>query len=386
MTKIAIVGAGIGGLTAGIALQRAGHKVGIYERAPEFGEVGAGISMSPNAVLGLQSLGLGEFLDRCSNEPEEQCLFHGETGELLQPIDRRNTRELYGAPYLQLHRADLMNALIEVFGADNCEMEHELSAVESRNDGVTLTFMNGKNAEFDAIIAADGLRSIVREALFDTKPPEFSGHIAYRGLVPAKELGSRSVEPTNINHLAFGRNVVTYPVRLGKLVNVVALSKADGWTDEGWAVKANKRDLLAKYEGFAPYVREVLEAVPEEELFCWGLFVREPLETWRSGRTVLLGDAAHPMLPYMGQGASCAIEDGVVLGRAFRECDDIDEALDCYVATRIERASLLQRESNVGGERLQALDPDMFRQTPMKNEDSLGIFAYDPASVPLNRA
>ncbi|WP_432199891.1 FAD-dependent monooxygenase [Erythrobacter sp. W53] len=383
--KLAIVGGGIGGLTAGIALKKAGFDVRIYEQAPAFGEVGAGISMSPNAVHGLRSLGLGEFLDSSSNEPIEQHLYHGETGELLQPIDRRGTRERYGAPYLQLHRADLLGALIRAFGPENCLMDHGLESLESRDDGVALTFTNGTVTEADAVIAADGLRSVVRDALFDTKPPEFSGHIAYRGLIPADELSARSTEPLNINHLAFGRNMVTYPVRQGDLVNVVALSKADGWVDEGWSVKADKAELLAKYDSFAPYVREVLENIPEEELFCWGLFIREPLENWRAGRTVLLGDAAHPMLPYMGQGASCAIEDGVILGRAFAECDDIDEALDCYVATRVERASTLQRESNLGGERLQAIDPDMFRDTPIKDEDALGIFAYDPVTTPLLR-
>ena len=383
MTHIAIIGGGIGGLVAGIALKKAGQVVRIYERAPAFGEVGAGISMSPNAVLGLRSLGLGEFLEEAANEPIEQQLCHGETGELLQAIDRRGTRERYGAPYLQLHRADLLNALIDAFGAENCEMGCDLVGIQSSDDGVELRFADGKLVNADAAIAADGLRSVIRDALFDTVEPQFSGHIAYRGLIPPEKLGPRSVEPVNINHLNHGRNVVSYPVRKGKLVNVVALSKADTWADEGWAVKADKAALISKYEGFPPYVQELLQAVPEEELFCWGLFIREPLADWRSGRTVLLGDAAHPMLPYMGQGASCAIEDGVVMGRAFAACDTLDAALDCYVATRIERASTLQRESNLGGERLQAIDPNMFRDTPIKDEDALGIFAYDPATTPL---
>lgn len=383
MTQIAIIGAGIGGLTAGIALRKAGLDVCIYEAAPQFGEVGAGISMSPNAVHGLRSLGLGDFLEEHANEPVEQRLYHGETGELLQPIDRRATREKYGAPYLQLHRADLLNALIAAFGANNCVMDHTLTGIESKADGAALSFANGSTAQADIVIAADGLRSVVRDALFETKPPEFSGHIAYRGLIPAEKLSELSTQPLNINHIAFGRNIVTYPVRGREIVNVVALSKADGWAEEGWSVKADKAQLLAKYEGFAPYVQKVLAAVNEEELYCWGLFIREPLETWRAGRAVLLGDAAHPMLPYMGQGASSAIEDGVVLGRAFAECEGVDAALDCYVATRIERASILQRESNLGGERLLAIDPDMFRDTPIKDEDALGIFAYDPVTTPL---
>ena len=227
------------------------------------------------------------------------------------------------------------------------------------------------------------MRSVIRDALFDTAEPKFSGHVAFRGLIPPEMVDARAVEPININHLDKGRNVVSYPIRKGGLVNVVALSKADGWTEEGWAVKADKAALIAKYDGFPPYVQELLKAVPEEELYCWGLFIREPLDNWRKGRTVLLGDAAHPMLPYMGQGASCAIEDGVVIGRAFAACETADAALDCYVATRIERASTLQRESNLGGERLQAIDPNMFRDTPIKDEDALGIFAYNPATTPL---
>ena len=383
MTDIAIVGGGIGGLVAGIALKKNGQKVHIYERAPAFGEVGAGISLSPNAVLGLRSLGLGEWLEKCANEPVEQQLWHGVTGELLQPIDRRNTRERYKAPYLQMHRADLMGALVAAFGEENCTMGADLIEIESHNDGVTLTFDGNAIVQVDAVIAADGLRSVVRDSLFETSAPEFSGHIAYRGLIPADKVTARAAEPLNINHLAQGRNIVSYPVRQGELVNVVALSKAEGWVEEGWAVKANKVELIEKYNGFPHYVQELLKEIPEEELFCWGLFIREPLSEWRKGRTVLLGDAAHPMLPYMGQGASSAIEDGVILGRAFAECERLDDALDCYVATRIERASLLQRESNLGGERLQAIDPDLFRDTPIKDEDALGIFAYDPATTPL---
>lgn len=387
MSKIAIIGGGIGGLTAGIALQRAGVDVTIYERAAEFGQAGAGISMTPNAVLGLDSLGLGEGLRAAANQPLEQNQHHAHSGELLLSIDRRGTEAKYGAPYLQLHRADLMALLIAAFGPDNCEMGRELTAIHSRSDGVTLSFADGSSASADAVVAADGLRSIVRDALFETGEPIFSGHVAYRGLIPASKVDPRALEPLNINHLASGRNVVSYPVRGGELVNLVALSKAESWVDEGWSVKADQAQLAAIYADFAPYVRDLIAEVPKEQLFRWGLFIREPLGTWRAERTVLLGDAAHPMLPYFGQGASCAIEDGVVLGRAFAETSNLDAALDTYVATRIERASYLQRESNAGGERLQAIDPDTFgKAAPVRNEDVLDIFAYDPATVPLIRA
>ena len=384
MTKLAIIGGGIGGLVAGIALRKAGVEAVIYERAPGFGEVGAGISISPNAVLGLDSLGLGETIRALANQPLEQNQHHAHTGELLLSIDRRETEQKYGAPYLQLHRADLMALLVNALGAEHCLMEKELTAIDSRADGVTLSFADGTTADADAAIAADGLRSIVREALFDSDPPVFSGHVAYRGLIPADRASARAKEPININHLAKGRNAVSYPVRQGELINLVALSKADDWVDEGWSVKADKAQLAKTYADFAPHVRDLINELPEDELFRWGLFIRAPLNEWRSGRTVLLGDAAHPMLPYFGQGASCAIEDGVVLGRAFAETGCIDQALDTYVATRIGRASYLQSESNAGGERLQAIDPDTFGKiAPIKNEDALDIFDYNPAEVPL---
>lgn len=381
--NIAIVGGGIGGLAAGIALKKAGFSPRIYERAPEFGEVGAGISMSPNATLGLESLGFKDILNPLANEPLEQRLYHGETGELLKSFDRRNCRETYHAAYYQLHRADLLNMLIDGFGRENCAMTKSLQAIESREDSVTLSFEDGSTEDVDVAIAADGLRSIVRDTLFDSDPPEFSGHVAWRALVPAEKLGPQSIERLNINHLGTGRNIVSYPVRGTDLVNIVALTKVDNWVEESWNAKAPKSELAVHYEGWADYVVELLEAMPDDELYRWGLFVRKPLDNWISGRTALLGDAAHPMLPYMGQGASSAIEDGVILGRAFAAADDPGEALKIYADTRIARASLLQSESNLGGERLQAIDPYSFRDTPMKNEDSLGIFDYDPATVPL---
>lgn len=383
--KIAIIGGGIGGLTAGIALQQAGFSPRIYERAPEFGEVGAGISMSPNATLGLESLGFGEFLSKNANEPLEQGLYHGQTGELLMAIDRRDCRETYKAAYYQLHRADLLNLLIDGFGRENCAMNKALNHIESRDDGAKLSFEDGSVEHVDVAIAADGLRSIVRDILFDSDPPEFSGHVAWRALIPAEKLGPKATERLNINHLGTGRNIVSYPVRGTDLVNVVALSKADEWAEESWNAKADKSELITHYAGWADYVQDLLKAMPVDELYRWGLFIRKPLKSWVSGRTALLGDAAHPMLPYMGQGASCAIEDGVILGRTFAAASDPSEALRIYADTRIERASLLQAESNMGGERLQAIDPDKLRNTPMKNEDALGIFAYDPVTVPLVR-
>ena len=383
MTRIAIIGGGIGGLTAGIALQKVGLEPVIYERAPEFGEVGAGISLSPNAVKGLNSIGLGDFLEATANEPLHQYLFHGLTGEILMDINREGCRDQYGGPYLQLHRADLMDGLIKAFGQDKCEMGKALSGLSQDEQHVELRFEDGTTAEADIVIGVDGLRSIIRDILFDTPEPEFSGHVAWRALIDGCKLSPRATERTNVNHIGAGQNLVTYPIRGTKIVNLVALTRADGWVEESWNAKAHPSELAKVFEGWADYVIDAISAIGEDDLYRWGLFIRTPLSQWVKGRVALLGDAAHPMLPYMGQGASSAIEDGVVLGRCFAAAADPVNALSVYENARVERAAFLQAESNVGGDRLQAIDPYFLRDNPPKDEDALGIFKYDPASVEL---
>lgn len=381
--RIAIIGGGIGGLIAGLGLRKAGYDPVIYERTTAFGEVGAGISLSPNAVSGLESLGMTDFLATTANEPLDQFLYHGENGDQLMAIDRRTCRATYGAAYYQMHRADLLAELVRLFGTENCQFSKLMVQAEQGHDGVLLKFADGSDAAADIVIAADGLRSNLRDILFDTPAPVFSGHVAWRALIPADRLGPRSVARSNINHIGAGRNLVTYPVRGTDLVNMVALTRSDNWAEESWSAKAVKSELAEHFAGWVPYVENVIAAVPDDELYRWGLFIRTPLQQWKKGPIALLGDAAHPMLPYMGQGASSAIEDGIVLGRCFAAEADPDRALALYESARVERAAFLQAESNVGGDRLQALDPYVLRDNPPTNEDALGIFKYDPVTVPL---
>lgn len=383
MTRIAIIGGGIGGLVAGLALRKAGHNPVIYERATAFAEVGAGISLSPNAVSGLEWLGMTEFLTGNANEPLDQFLLHGENGDLLRAIDRRTCRETYGAAYYQMHRADLLAELVRRFGTGNCRFAKQLIGAEQAGSDLSLAFADGTTVSADIVIAADGLRSIMRDILFETPAPVFSGHVAWRALIPADKLGPEAVARSNINHIGAGRNLVTYPVRGTDLVNMVALTRSDDWAEESWSAKASKAELAEYFTGWAPYVENVIAAVPDYELYRWGLFIRTPLQQWKQGPIALLGDAAHPMLPYMGQGASSAIEDGIVLGRCFAAESDPERALALYQKSRVERAAFLQAESNLGGDRLQALDPYVLRDNPPANEDALGIFKYDPVTVSL---
>ena len=380
MTRSAIVGAGIGGLTAGLALQQAGFDPVIYERTPMFGEVGAGLSISPNATHGLNALGFADWIAANANEPLEQCLFHGETGEHLRTFDRRTARETYGAGYVQVHRTDLHEALVERFGLQNCRLGAELTGITA--DGA-LTFADGKVIQHDVVIAADGLRSVVRDAMFDADAPQFSGHVAWRALVDAALLGPEYALRRNTNHIGPGRNFVTYPVRGEQLVNIVMLTRSAQWAEESWSAKGDIAELRTHFAGWCSHVQRAIAAIDASRLYRWGLFIRRPLDSWVNGRVALLGDAAHPMLPYMGQGASSAIEDGIVLARAFAGEADPARALALYAASRIKRAAFLQAESNLGGDRLQALDPYVLRDMPVQNEDALGIFSYNPVTVAL---
>ncbi len=379
-TRIAVIGGGIGGLVCALALRKVGLAPVIFERAGAFEDVGAGISLSPNAVKALNWLGLGAFLAATANEPLEQQLRHGRTGVLLQAIDRRHTRDVYGAPYLQLHRADLVAALVAAFGAERVQLGWGLAQIAADGE---LGFADGSSALADLVIGADGLRSTVRAQLFDHGAPQFSGHVAWRALVPAEALPAEASAAININHLGQGRNIVSYPVRGTSLVNVVALTQSANWAEESWSARADKAELASHFAGWAPYVQQLIAAMPADQLFRWGLFIREPLARWVAGRVALLGDAAHPMLPYMGQGASCSIEDGVVLARALAAADDVDGALARYQAARLPRAGFLQAQSNLGGARLHAIDPDGFKAMPLKDEDALGIFRYDPVTAEI---
>jgi len=381
---ICIIGAGIGGLSLALGLLQCGYNVRVFEQAPELGEVGAGLSISPNAALGLEYLGMLEYMDAESNIPIHQDTLHGLTNELLVSFDRTHAREEFGAAYYQIHRADFHRELIRrIEDLDpNCViLNHKLDAVTQTKSAVNLRFDNGEFLTAELVIGGDGVRSVVRDQVFGDCKPEFTGHMAWRGLIPAENLPEYFTEPYSRNWLGEGRNCVTYPVRGKALVNFVGLALADGWQEEGWSIRAKKGELAKVYGNFHELPRQAIAAIPEDTIFRWGLFARKTVDSLVKGRVALLGDAAHPMLPYFGQGASSSIEDSVVLTRCFEDSADWQEAFNRYNRTRLKRVTTLQRESNLGGERLHKLDPYDLRDKPVKNEDALGIFNYNPATV-----
>ena len=385
--EIAIVGAGIGGLALALGLARAGKQFRVYEQAPALAEIGAGVSLSPNAVKGLRYLGIGERLEAIADEPPTQVTRHFASGDVLVHIGRANTREQLGAPYLQMHRADLHDLLrLELLSLepDALVLNKQLTAISTGTaDRYALGFSDGSRAAADILVGADGLKSTVRREVFSEPAPEFSGFVAWRGLVYGDVLGAEQSRPGSMVFVAPGRMLVRYPVRRGKLQNFVAFSRADHWSAEGWSETGEIETVRRIFADFHDDARVVLRAFPGQRCHKWGLFARQPLPRWVRGRTAILGDAAHPMLPWFGQGAAAAIEDAVILCRALMEFGDAHEALRRYENARRDRVNVIHRESFSGGERLMQQDPDELARKPVTTEDTLGLSLYDPATEPL---
>jgi salicylate hydroxylase len=341
-SNVIVVGAGIGGLAAALALLRAGQRVRIYEQVAELGEVGAGLSITPNAGKALVALGLREALERMGSRPPAGVIRHYSTGEILVRLAQDQTAERYGLPLHHVHRADLHSALADAVRALDPQClatGRGVIAVDSRAGGVTAELHDGSRAEAEWLVGADGIHSVTRAALFGPDRPNFTGYLAYRGLVPGELVPPDLLDPPLCMTVGPRRLLMRYPLRRGTLVNIVAIAQRAAWTEEGWSVGATRAELLEEFADFEPHARRLLELVPPEKLFKWGLFDRDPLPTWTQGRATLLGDAAHAMPPFTGQGAVMALEDAAVLGRAAAAAATPDEALQRYEVARHPRVT-----------------------------------------------
>lgn len=378
--RITVVGGGIGGMTASVALAQAGFPVTLLEAAPAFGDIGAGVTLSPNAMKGLDHIGVCEAVASAGVEPTRQRIQHWQDGRTLVPMERASAREKYGAPYVTIHRADLHSVLVDAALAAGVELMADAAAVATH--GTTVTLHDGRHIEGDAIIGADGLKSVVRQR-FESAPAHFTGHVAWRGLVPIDAGLADLIDPPGI-HIGPGRMVTRYPVRGNTLLNMVFFARQDGWTDDGWQIPASADDLARTFDGWCDEVQRMIAAAGKEPLFKWAINARSPLPDWTvDGNVALLGDAAHAMTPFLGHGAACAIEDAVVLARALAASGGVGEGLARYVAARKERATFIQAESNANADRMQGSESDLFGLGEMRDEESLGLFEYDARTVPV---
>lgn len=344
---IAVVGAGVGGLVLAAALARLGIACRVYERAERPAETGAGVQLAPNAVRLLGRLGLGEVLRRHGVRPLSRDLRRWDDGRLLARTELGGHCEaLFGAPYVTVHRADLHRALLDLAGAA-VRTGHRLTGLTEEAGAVALRFADGSVRHAPLVVGADGIRSVVRDHLA-ADAPVFSGRRIYRGLVPAERVPELAAEPRVTVWLGPDRHCVSYPVSGGRSISFAATTGGTALPGESWTAPEDRRDaaeLAAAYRGWHPDVGRLLTA--GGGIGCWALHDREPLARWSSGAVTLLGDAAHPMLPFAAQGANQAIEDAFSLAATLARSGtgDIPGALRRYEELRIPRTEHLQRSA-----------------------------------------
>ncbi|HEY5210927.1 MAG TPA: FAD-dependent monooxygenase [Stellaceae bacterium] len=340
--KVAIVGAGLGGLAAAAALTQRGFEVAVYERAAELGEIGAGIALSPNVLRTLRYLGLDEAVLADAFRPRDHVFRSWKSGRsLLQARVQGTYEQFFGAPMCNIHRADLHRILREAVPAAAIHLKAEAVGTEQTADGAAIHFRDGTSVEADIVVGADGIRSNIRQNLFGADTPDFTGNVAWRFTVPTDALPEGFIRPAVSNWLGPGGHVVHYYVRRGQLVNVVAIHETAEWTEESWALRGDKRDLMTAFAGWNEALFQLFDKA--DLCFKWGLFDHAPLATWRVGRVALLGDAAHAMLPFLGQGAAMAIEDGAALAYLLADCpDEPTLALRRYQDMRLPRTRRAQ--------------------------------------------
>lgn len=338
--RVLIAGAGIGGLTAALAALRQGHEVEVYEQASELKEVGAGVQLSANGTRVLYALGVGEELKSLSCEATGKEIRLWNTGETWKLFDLGKVSiERYGFPYFTVYRPDLLDVLaraVRRLKADAIHLGRKCVGFTQTDGEVRLDLEDGTTATGDALIGADGVHSRIRQTLFGADKPQFSGIIAWRGIIPMERLPARMERRVGVNWVGPGGHVVHYPLRGGAVLNFVGALERTDWQIESWSARGTTEELAADYRGWHEDIQTLIRNIPVPHK--WALMVRPPMPRWTVGRVTLLGDACHSMVPFLAQGAVMAMEDGLILARALTELDgDVASRLARYEEARRER-------------------------------------------------
>jgi salicylate hydroxylase len=372
--SIGICGGGIGGLSVAIALRLAGHDVHVFEKAAAINRVGADINLTPNAVFALDQLGVGDYLRESAARPTFRISRDGETGEETSRMPMSTAaEEKYGAPQLTIHRADLLDALRDQLPAEVLALGKTAVDLTLTDAGATLDFADGKSESFDLVIGADGIHSVVRTALWGEDKPRYTGMVSYRGTFPTKN--SPGLPDADAFTKWWGeipeKQIVTFPLTQGREIFVFATLPLEDWSEEGWTLPGNLDELRKAYENFHPDARKLLDEL--DDVTRSALHVRDPMPRWAKAGATLLGDAAHPMVPFMAQGACMAIEDAVVLSRSLKDAKyaDIEPALASYEAERKPRTARVQ-ESSLANDWLK------------KGSNADWVYGYNAWTTPLN--
>lgn len=373
--SVGICGGGIGGLAAAIALQKFGHRVKVFEKTATINRVGADINLTPNAVFALDELGVGAYLRDKAARPAFRISRDGESGEETSRMPMSSAaEEKYGAPQLTIHRADLLDALRHQLAPDTLVLGKEACGLSLQDGLCRLQFADRTSGGFDLVVGADGIHSVVRSELWGEDRPRYTGMVSYRGTFPSEK--AAGLPDTDAFTKWWGeipeKQIVTFPLTQGREIFVFATLPQKDWTEEGWTLPGDVEDLRKAYANFHPHARALLDAV--EEVTRSALHVRDPMPAWARGQATLLGDAAHPMVPFMAQGACMAIEDAVVLARALDGTakDGIIDALARYETERKPRTARVQ-ESSLANDWLK------------KAGNADWVYGYNAWATPLNK-
>lgn len=370
-TRIAVVGAGLGGMTVTGFLQRAGFAVTIFEQAPAFSRIGAGIILSANVTKVLRRLGVEQMLVETGIKADCYISRAWDTGDTMYKIEfDADSEARFGGPYVNIHRGDLHAVLEHGIAPGSIAFNHRLIALEETPDAIRLVFDNGVKVDADIVIGADGINSKVREPLLGSEPPRFIGAVAHRAIFPTKVLRGFAI-PDCTKWWGKDRHILVYYMTSKRdEVYVIGVAPRASWDSEQVPLPGSREMLHDDFSDFHPDLLRVLEVTSEVTL--WPIYDRERNDRWSGGRIVLLGDACHPMRPYMAAGGAMAIEDAAILSRCLAAFDDLSEVTRCYEATRIARVADAQRISIENSWMRGPTDTDWF-------------YCYDPCTAPLVR-
>jgi salicylate hydroxylase len=393
--RIAIAGAGIAGLTTALALLQQGFKVDVLEQAAQLGELGAGLQISPNGSRVLLALGLGDALQSCVSQARGKEIRMWNTGQRWKLFDLGDDcLARFGAPYWMVHRGDLHRVLLDAFEArSDRPVRLNARVLQARNtaSGVTFGLNDGSEHNARALLAADGVHSVLREQLLGEDKAQFTGLLAWRGLVPVDRVSAHLRAQVGTNWVGPGAHVITYPVRAGQLMNVVGIIEREGWRSESWTERGTHAELLQDFGHWHADVCELMSAI--EQPFKWALLGRAPQTGWAQGNICLLGDAAHPTLPFLAQGANMAIEDAAVMARCLALDEPTEHALARFEKLRWQRTADIVNRSRDNAQRfhnpqlsdpVKAVDYVSSEWAPEKVRRRYDwMFEYDPLKVPL---